>query len=121
MRKRCLFLALVLGLGIGATALSTPAAEKKVDAERVNKLIEQLGSGKFAEREEASKELEKIGVPALEALRKATKSDDLETRRRASELVDKLSKLEETTRVLTPTKIRLAYKDTPVSEAVADI
>src|SRR5262245_43839654 len=121
MVRRCLLVAIALGAGLGlAVALPSPAAEYKTDAGRIAKLIDQLGSPKFTEREDAMKELEKIGVPALPALRKATKSNDAETRRRAEELVGKLSKLEETAKALTPTKVRLLYKDTPVADAVAD-
>src|SRR5712692_10598193 len=105
MLKRCLLLALFFALGVGLAAALPTRAEEKVDAQRIAKLIEQLGSGKFTEREEATKALEKVGVPALEALRKATKSDDAETRRRAEELVDKLSKVEESSKILVPTKI----------------
>ena len=38
------------------------------DAARIIQLVDQLGSDKFAERERASKELAKIGMPALEAV-----------------------------------------------------
>jgi hypothetical protein len=62
-----------------------PAAE-------VTRLIEQLGSEKFAEREGASKRLEAVGERALAALRAALTSDDLEVRRRASRLVAALER-----------------------------
>jgi hypothetical protein len=50
-------------------------------------LVEQLGSPKFEEREAASKALDKIGEPALEALRGAARSRDAEVRRRAADLL----------------------------------
>jgi hypothetical protein len=59
------------------------AAEPPPDIAR---LLEQLGSPNFEEREAASKALEKIGEPALEALRVASRSPDAEVRRRAAEL-----------------------------------
>src|SRR6516165_10385140 len=37
----------------------------KVDAARIDDLIRQLGSGSFAVRDKARKELEAIGLPAL--------------------------------------------------------
>src|SRR5262245_49977844 len=40
-------------------------------ADRVVRLIKQLGHEKYAKREQASKELEAIGAPALDALRQA--------------------------------------------------
>jgi RNA polymerase sigma factor (sigma-70 family) len=60
------------------------------DAERIAKLIDQLGSDRFAEREAASRELDRLGAAALGALRKAIQSSDPETRRRAEALVKKI-------------------------------
>jgi hypothetical protein len=42
----------------------------------VERLIKQLGSDSFSERETASKALEAIGEPALEALKKAATESD---------------------------------------------
>ena len=82
MRSRYLLAALlVVGLALGG---SLPrAAEEVPSKEKIDKLIGQMGSGSFKEREDASKELAAIGVPALEALRKAAKGDDAEVRKRA--------------------------------------
>ena len=53
----------------------------------INQLIRQLGSPEFAEREAATRRLQAIGEPAVEALRKATEgSDDPEVRHRARQL-----------------------------------
>ncbi len=52
---------------------------------QVERLVEQLGSQQFEEGEAASRALEKIGYPALDALKKAAQSEDRETRRRATE------------------------------------
>jgi WD40 repeat protein len=51
-----------------------------------NCLIEQLASTQFAERRAASRRLEQIGVPALEALQQAMKVRDPEVCRRAEEV-----------------------------------
>jgi uncharacterized protein (TIGR03067 family) len=56
-------------------------------AERVARLIKQLGHHNFAKREEAGKELDAIGEPALDALRKAASAEDAEVRRRAERIV----------------------------------
>jgi hypothetical protein len=123
MRNRLLLGALVFGLGLGLVA-GVPAADKadkKADPDRIAKLIAQLGSNTFTEREQATKDLAAIGEPALEALRKATKSDDAETRRRASELVKNLEAGAETAKVLKPTTVHWTFKDTPVKDAVAEI
>jgi WD40 repeat protein len=54
----------------------------------IDRLIRQLGSPKFRERENATKTLKAIGEPALQALREAaTNSDDAEICRRAASLV----------------------------------
>src|SRR5439155_21300155 len=62
---------------------ATPGQPTAADAERIAKLIAQLGSDVFAERQKATKELEEIGAPALDALRQATRNDNPERRRRA--------------------------------------
>jgi hypothetical protein len=70
---------------------SVPKGEAPDDS-TIKKLIAQLGSASFSEREAAMKGLERIGKPALPALREAAKNhDDAETRRRAERLVRHLS------------------------------
>ncbi|HEV3119156.1 MAG TPA: WD40 repeat domain-containing protein [Gemmataceae bacterium] len=96
-------LAISLGGGIGLlTARQEPTSDQrpvpasvpaaaKSNSTKLDGLIRQLGSNHFAEREEASKALEKIGEPALEALRKAAgASKDPEIKQRAGKLVQKL-------------------------------
>jgi hypothetical protein len=56
----------------------------------VERLIQQLGSEQFADREAASRALDAIGEPALDALRKAGRSSDAEVRRRADELLRRI-------------------------------
>jgi hypothetical protein len=60
-----------------------PAAE----AGEVARMVRQLGSETFSEREAASRALDALGEPALPALREAVHSPDLEVRRRAAELL----------------------------------
>lgn len=105
---------LALLMALPCSAGDTPSKEK------IAKLIEQMGSGNFAERENATKELAEIGVPALEALRKAAKNDDAEVRKRAEELLPKIERQAESARVLAPKRVRLVYKDKPVKDALAD-
>ena len=69
-----------------ALAAHYPDADK-IDVKKIDDLVKKLGSGNFAERDQARKDLEAISMPALEPLRKAAKSTDLETSRRANELV----------------------------------
>src|SRR5262249_8719699 len=57
------------------------------DTAVIERLVQQLGSDDFHERETASQRLESIGAPALEALRKAATNDDPEVRHRARKLI----------------------------------
>ena len=61
---------------------------KEPDAAAIAKLVKQLGSPDFTEREAATKALEAIGFPALDALRKAAKDNDAEVAQRATRLVE---------------------------------
>lgn len=69
--------------------LVTSAEEKaKPSPAEIKRLIKQLGSDGFTEREAASKRLEDIGEPAFEDLQKvAIDSADAEVRRRAKMLI----------------------------------
>lgn len=122
MGKRCCLLLAAIVLGLGAlAALPSPAADNKVEVERIATLVKQLGSNQFEEREKATQQLDAIGAPALEGLRKAAKSDDLETRMRAEKLIAKIESRLESAKLLAPTRLRLVCKDTPVAEAVQDL
>ena len=63
-----------------------PAVEP--DTAAIAKLVIGLGSPNFIEREQATKELTAIGLPALDALRKAAKSGDAEIARRAKHVIE---------------------------------
>jgi hypothetical protein len=65
---------------------------KQTEAERIASLIKQLGDDDFAQREQASKELDAMGESAVAALRKAAaSSDDLEIRRRAEQVIGSIT------------------------------
>src|SRR5262249_24522619 len=82
-QPRVLLLALLLA---GSAASSLPEAPSR---EQIAQWIKELGDGKFAVREEASKKLYNAGAAAEAALVQAAKSDDAEVRRRAEEILDK--------------------------------
>ncbi len=103
---------LFLGLAISVNAEPAPS---------IDRLIAQLGSSEFADREKAMESLAAIGGRALEALRKAAASDDLEIRRRAEELIRRIERREESARLLAGKKIRLSFQDSPVDEALAEL
>jgi WD40 repeat protein len=68
--------------------LARAGDKEKPSSPDIERLIKQLGSRKFREREAASKALEKVGEAALPALRNAAKDDpDAEVRRRADLLM----------------------------------
>jgi uncharacterized protein (TIGR03067 family) len=81
-------LQVVVGLGfvVGAEAAHAEPGQG-TNRQRIAALIRQLGDDDFEKREAASEELDAIGEPALDALRKATSDDDAEIRRRAEKIV----------------------------------
>ena len=121
MGRWCVVLSFVVLMATGSQAWSQGNGNKSADPKRIAELIQQLGSLKFIERENARRELEAIGEPALEALKKAAKSEDLETSRRASEIVRLLEERSNTAKILAPKRVRLNLKDTPVLKAVREL
>lgn len=97
-----------------------PRPGQTPDAERVAALIAQLGSGRFADRETAARELEALGPIVREPLRTALEGDDAEVRRRARQLLRKIDLRQEATQLLQPQRLRLLYRATPLAEALAD-
>jgi hypothetical protein len=74
-------------LGVALTLSLTPFAMASSDTD-IDRLVKELGSDKFKEREAAAKALIKVGKPALAVLRKAaTASADEEVRTRAAALI----------------------------------
>src|SRR5262245_5524581 len=80
---RCVALLLLMLPFVRAVAVADGDTE-------VERLIKQLGSDEFGERETATKRLQEIGDPALGALDKAATRADAEVRRRAEYILDKL-------------------------------
>src|SRR5262245_61676696 len=58
-----------------AGVLSAAEPGKDADAQRIARLIEQLGSTQFTEREAATQELARLGPTALDGLRQAAEAD----------------------------------------------
>jgi HEAT repeat protein/outer membrane protein assembly factor BamB len=61
-----------------------------VDRQNLEKLVHQLGSSSFAEREAASKKLGGRGTAALPFLRKALETGDAEVERRARDCIEEI-------------------------------
>ena len=69
-------------------------------------LVKRLGSGSFAERERAAKELDRLGELALPALEEATRGSDLEAQRRATSLLRRIEERTLAMVLLKPTPTR---------------
>src|SRR5262249_6676985 len=122
MRNRFMLLAVALGLVLALSFQPRQTAHADDDTgDRVGQLIKQLGSPKFAVRDRARKELEWMGPTALAALRKAAKSDDMETSRRAGELVKLMEDKITLDNQLSPKKVNLKLKDVTVMQAVEEL
>lgn len=119
MRLLCHFFLILVAVLMSFSLRAAPP--DSADAARIVKLIAQLGSGSFTEREQASKELDAIGLPALEPLKKAAQSPDAETRRRAEELISRIEARQESSRLLAPTRVTLSLQETPLPEAVGQL
>jgi tetratricopeptide (TPR) repeat protein len=98
-----------------------PRATGRPDARLIERLVRQLGSPRFAEREAATKQLKDIGEPALAALREAAKgSDDPEVRRRAKGLADDLEEAAIARLLQEGIRLETAAKDYKRAEEVLD-
>jgi hypothetical protein len=78
--QACILLLAVATLPLGLASGEEPQTQ-------IKKLISQLGSTGFAERERATAALKKIGKPAIPALKEALKSKELEIKCRAQSIL----------------------------------
>jgi len=103
--------AAILAIGIASANAADPPEPT------VEKLIEQLGSRSFAEREKATKGLRERGPAALAALRKARESKDEEVRKRVEVLIPPLE-IEE---ALLPKRVTLKVDGQPISNVLSEL
>ena len=80
-------------------------------------LVEQLGSPRYAQRQEATEALEKLGREALPALRSGRESKDPEVRQRVVALIEKI----ENALMVHPTMVALDFRDRPLPEVVREL
>jgi len=79
---------MIASVSLAMTAVLVGGQAVVADTPEIERLIQQLGSPKFMEREAASKGLEVAGEPALDALEKAaTSAQDAEVRRQSRLLI----------------------------------
>jgi len=89
-------------------------------ADPPERLIDQLGSPRHRERQQAAAALMQQGSAAIPLLEKARKHSDLEVRRQVESLLEHLIPRAEAEEVLASPKIRLGYKDMPALDALID-
>ena len=82
MWSSAVVLAVFAGTGLGPLARGAPIGAKAHER-HIDELIRQLGHREYRVREEATRKLAEIGLPAVPALRRAMHSDDPEVRHRA--------------------------------------
>ena len=80
-------------------------------------LVAQLGAARYADRQAAAEALERIGAPALSALRTARESRDMEIRTRASVLTQKI----EAALLTQATRIQLDFENVPLTEVTKSL
>ena len=98
----------LLGLLAASAAAQEPTPRPTADARAIARLIQQLGDGRYAVREEATRKLAEIGAAAVPALRQAARSDDPEIRIRARRLLQTVEH---------PTPEQLAQRRRSIREA----
>jgi hypothetical protein len=90
-----------------------------IDPATVGKLIDQLGSDVFVEREKAERALEKMGDDVRHLLRKVIQGNgDLELRRRAERLLKKLGVAPPESKRLRRAVLTLEWIGTPAARAL---
>jgi len=114
MRTSCCLT--VLGIFLGAA--SARAAEPTIAALAITEAIQQLSSPRFVQRQAAIRALDTIGVPALDELRKAAASPDLETRREAAELIRRIERRAESALLTAPRRVKFSFDKVPLDDAL---
>lgn len=110
-----------LALVLAAAAASLAASPASTSAPGIPALIGQLGSDQYADREAASRALERLGAAAIPALQAAARSDNPEVRQRAEALVIRLKHTQDSITRLTPRRVQLDYRDIPLATAIKDL
>lgn len=78
--------------------------------EDVERLLERLSSDRITQRDEAARQLERLGLPALDRLqRELRQTNDLDLKLRLESLIERIPKIAELARVYGPTK-RVTFK-----------
>src|SRR5438045_3646598 len=81
---------LLCGSVLAEDKSATPVPRPVLSPEQIDKLVSQLGASDYRSREEASRTLLAVGSPAMDALAKAARSNDLEVSYRSVQLLESL-------------------------------
>jgi tetratricopeptide (TPR) repeat protein len=85
--QRTFLIAAILSVNVAATAAESSST---TDPDAIGKLIEQLGSDKYALRRRAEEELSRLGPTAHDQLKRAEQHNDLEIAERASYILQSM-------------------------------
>jgi hypothetical protein len=121
MLTRQCTLAVLLCLALPSWGFGQTPTTASPDHDRIDALVRKLGSSSFLQREQARKELEAIGTPALEPLRRAKKTTDTEANRRIDELIRLFEEQTLTRQILTPKQVHLKLDGVNVQQAIASL
>lgn len=106
----------VLALVAGSLPVAVPP-----DSPHTARLVTQLGSEAFAEREAAEKNLEALGAVAVEPLRAACRSPSPEVSRRAGDVLARIERRIANEQALAPTRVRLKAENVALGYVLADL
>jgi uncharacterized protein YjbJ (UPF0337 family) len=119
---RRLFSLIACALSVGLVSAANPNdSPSATSSATILALVDQLGAEGFADREAASAKLEIIGIPAVDALRAATRSESPEVRDRAINILDKIQRVAESANRLRAKTVTLSYKDVSLGSAFNDL
>ncbi len=82
--------------------------------ESADTLVSRLGAPRFADREQAARDLEALGAPALPALRRAIRNPDPEVRGRAIPLLQRIGFAQ----AMEPTRVTLDFTNRPLQDVL---
>ncbi|HUY36983.1 MAG TPA: hypothetical protein VMV69_29970 [Pirellulales bacterium] len=98
-------------------ALATAAGARQADEIRIARLIRDLGSDSFVDRDRASEELASLGPATRRQLEQAVEDPDPEVRLRAKDLLKRIRVSE----LWLPARVHYQERDVSASEALAAI
>jgi hypothetical protein len=84
------FLAATIVIAAIPAAIQADEPKSRASDQDIKHWIDQLGSDRYKVREQATRQLSKLGKSALPSLKAATQSTDEEVRRRAQQFVEQI-------------------------------